>query len=66
LDVETVVKSSQALSSEILLPKLIEKLMRIALEHASDERGLLILLRGDEPQIEAESTTADGRVEVAV
>jgi signal transduction histidine kinase/GAF domain-containing protein len=56
LDVETVVKASQALSSEIFLPKLIEKLMRIAVEHAGAERGLLILLRGDEPQIEAEAT----------
>ena len=46
LDVEAVVKASQALSSEIVLPKLIEKLVRIAVEHAAAERGLLILLRG--------------------
>src|SRR5258705_5176209 len=66
LDVETVVKASQALSSEIVLPKVIGKLMRIAIEHAGAERGLLILLRGDEPQIEAEATTGDGGVEVTV
>jgi PAS domain S-box-containing protein len=66
LDVETVVKASQALSSEMFLPKLIEKLMRIAVEHAGAERGLLILLRGDEPQIEAEATTGHGSVKVAV
>ncbi len=66
LDVDTVVKASQALSSEIVLPKLIEKLMGIAVEHAGAERGLLILLRGDEPRIEAEATTGHGRVEVAV
>ena len=66
LDVETVVKASQALSSEIVLGKLIEKLMRIAVEHAGAERGLLILLRGDEPRIEAEATTGRGRVEVTV
>src|SRR5260370_353718 len=47
LDIETVIKSSQALSSEIVLRKLIEKLMRIAVEHAGAERGLLVLLRGD-------------------
>jgi PAS domain S-box-containing protein len=64
LDVETVVKASQALSSEIVLRKLIEKLMRIAVEHAGADRGLLILFRGDEPQIEAEATTGYGRVEV--
>ena len=66
LDVETVIKASQALSSEIVLPRLIEKLMRIAVEHAGAERGLLILLRDDEPQIEAEATTGHGSVEVTV
>jgi PAS domain S-box-containing protein len=66
LDVDTVVKASQALSSEMVLPKLIEKLMRIAVEHAGAERGLLILLQGDEPRIDAEATTSHGSVEVAV
>jgi predicted ATPase/transcriptional regulator with GAF, ATPase, and Fis domain len=66
LDVETVVKASQALSSEIVLSKLIEKLMRIAVEHAGAERGLLILLSGAETRIEAVATTGHGKVEVAV
>jgi GAF domain-containing protein len=66
LNVETVVKASQALSSEIVLPKLIEKLMRLAVEHAGAERGLLILLRGAEPQIEAEVTTDHEMVAVTV
>src|ERR1700687_1167552 len=52
LDVETVVKASQAVSGEIVLDRLIETLMRLALEHAGAERGLLILLRGDTLQIE--------------
>jgi predicted ATPase/signal transduction histidine kinase len=66
LDVETVVKASQALSSEIFLPMLIERLMRITVEHAGAERGLLILLRGDKPQIEAEAITGRDGVEVNV
>jgi PAS domain S-box-containing protein len=66
LDVASLVKASQALSSEIVLPKLIEKLMRIAVEHAGAERGLLILFRGEEPHIEAEVHTGHGRVEVTV
>ena len=66
LDVATVVKASQALSSEILLPRLIERLMRIVVEHAGAERGLLILLREDEPRIEAEATTGQGGVAVHV
>ena len=66
LDVETVVKASQALSSEMALPELIEKLMRIAVEHAGAERGLLILIRDGELRIEAEATTGPGKIEVAV
>jgi PAS domain S-box-containing protein len=49
-----------------VLPRLIETLMRLAVEHAGAERGLLILLRGDEPQIEAEVTTGHQRVAVTV
>jgi PAS domain S-box-containing protein len=66
LDVETVVKASQAISSEIILSELIEKLVRIAVEHAGAERGLLILVRGGEPRIEAEATAGQDRVEVTV
>jgi PAS domain S-box-containing protein len=66
LDVATVVKASQALSSEILLPKLIERLMQIVVEHAGAGRGLLILLREDEPRIEAEATTGQGDARVHV
>jgi len=66
LDVETVIKASQALSSEIVLPNLIERLMRIAVEHAGAERGLLILLREEEPQIEADAITGHGMVKVRV
>ncbi|WP_195909457.1 trifunctional serine/threonine-protein kinase/ATP-binding protein/sensor histidine kinase [Rhizobium tubonense] len=64
LDVAAVVKAAQALSSEIVLPKLIERLMHIALEHAGAERGLLILIREGEPRIEAEATAGSGAIEV--
>jgi len=66
LDVETVVKASQALSSEMNLPRLIEKLVQIAVEHAGAERGLLILIGDGEPRIEAEATTSPGGIEVIV
>jgi PAS domain S-box-containing protein len=64
LDVGTVIKASQAVSGEIELGKLIEMLLRIAVEHAGAERGLLILFQGDQPQIAAEATTGRGQVEV--
>jgi predicted ATPase/signal transduction histidine kinase/ActR/RegA family two-component response regulator len=66
LDVGTVVKASQAVSSEIEFGKLIETLMRIAVEHAGAERGLLIIIRNDEARIEAEATSGRGTVEVTL
>jgi len=66
LDVETVVKASQALSGEMVLPKLIERLIRIAVENAGAERGLLVLIRSSEPRFEAEAITGHGGVDVAV
>jgi PAS domain S-box-containing protein len=64
LDVGTVVKASQAVSGEIVLDKLIETLLRIAVEHAGADRGLLILFQDDGPQTAAEATTGRGQVEV--
>jgi PAS domain S-box-containing protein len=66
LDVGTVLKAAQAVSGEIVLGELIRTLLRIAVEHAGAERGLLILFPGDEPRIEAEATTGRGQVEVTL
>jgi PAS domain S-box-containing protein len=66
LDIGAVIKASQAVSGEILLDRLIETLMRIALEHAGAQRGLLILMRRETPQIEAEATTEQKMVVVTV
>jgi PAS domain S-box-containing protein len=59
LDVAAVMKASQALSSEMLLPRLIERLMTIAVQNAGADRGLLILLYESNYRIEAEAQ-ADG------
>jgi PAS domain S-box-containing protein len=66
LDVGTVLKAAQAVSGEIILGELIKTLLRIAVENAGAERGLLILFPGDEPQIAAEATTGRGQVEVTL
>jgi PAS domain S-box-containing protein len=58
LDLATVIKVSEALSGEIVLEKLIDTLMRTAIEHAGAGRGLLILPQGDEFRVEAEVTTS--------
>ena len=55
LDAAAVVNASQALSSEIRLPRLIERLMTIVLRSAGAERGLLILPHEGDYRIEAEA-----------
>jgi hypothetical protein len=64
LDLATVIKISQAVADEMVLEKLIDGLMRAAIEHAGAERGLLILPRGGELQIQAEATTSGKDVTV--
>jgi PAS domain S-box-containing protein len=64
LDLATVIKVSQAVSGEMVLEKLLDTLMRTALEQAGAERGLLILLRGAEPRIVAEAAVSGETVVV--
>ncbi|MBH8578461.1 AAA family ATPase [Nostocaceae cyanobacterium CENA369] len=53
LDLATVLKASQAISSEIVLDKLLDTLLRIILENAAAQKGCLILLKDNELFIEA-------------
>lgn len=64
LDLATVLKVSQVISSEIALDDLIDALMVLALEHAGGDRGLLIIPHDDGLRIEAEATTVGDRVKV--
>ncbi len=64
LDLGTVMKASHAVAGEIVLEKLIETLMVIALEHAGAERALLILPHGEELRIAAEARTGRDGVDV--
>ena len=66
LDVAAIVKASQALSSEMLLPRLIERLMAIALQNAGADRGLLILPAGHEYLIQAEARATGDQIEVTM
>ncbi|MGA7936455.1 MAG: AAA family ATPase [Kovacikia sp.] len=58
LDLAALMKASQALSDEIVLAKLLEKLMAILIENAGAERGYLLLETHGQLRIEAE-----GRIE---
>ncbi len=55
LELATILKVSHAVSGEIVLEKLVETLLRTAIEHAGAERGLLMLLRGGELSIQADA-----------
>jgi PAS domain S-box-containing protein len=64
LDLATVIKVSQAVSGEIVLEKMLDMLMRTAIEQAGAERGLLILARAAGPRTEAEAMISGGAVMV--
>ncbi|MEP0754833.1 AAA family ATPase [Trichocoleus sp. Lan] len=64
LDVTTVVKASQTLASEIVLDKLLEKLMKIVIENAGAQKGFLILEESGNLAIAAEGEV--DRAEVTV
>ncbi|MGF1480744.1 MAG: AAA family ATPase [Cyanophyceae cyanobacterium] len=63
LDLATVIKASQVLSSEIVLHKLVTKLMQIVLENAGAQAGLLLLEKGG-LQIEAYGAVSDEGIAV--
>src|SRR5262245_27799933 len=64
LDLATVIAVSQAVSGEMVLEKLLDTLMRTAIEYAGAERAVLILSHEDERRIAAEATTDDRAVVV--
>jgi predicted ATPase/GAF domain-containing protein/tRNA A-37 threonylcarbamoyl transferase component Bud32 len=52
-DAALVVRAAQAVAGEIVLPKIIDRLMRIVLENAGAQRAALLLLRGGRLFVEA-------------
>jgi PAS domain S-box-containing protein len=66
LDLATVIKVSQAVSGEMMLDRLLNTLMRTAIEQAGAGRGLLLLARGAEPRIKAQASIDGDTVAVQV
>nr|BDT34367.1 trifunctional serine/threonine-protein kinase/ATP-binding protein/sensor histidine kinase [Myxococcus sp. MH1] len=62
LDLESVLKTARALSGEIVLDKLLRKLMTLLIENAGARRGFLILMRPEGLYIEAEGSVDGARV----
>ncbi|RPH37769.1 MAG: GAF domain-containing protein, partial [Planctomycetota bacterium] len=61
----TAVKASQAVSREIVREKVVETLMRVAIEYAGAERGWLISTR-EAPAIEADAVIGSRGIDVAI
>ncbi|MBL8112836.1 MAG: response regulator [Acidobacteria bacterium] len=70
LDLETVLKASQAISGEVVLGRLLETMIGILIENAGAERGLILLERGtgaeSRLEIAAESTTGGSGLATSV
>jgi PAS domain S-box-containing protein len=66
LDLATVIRISQALSSEMVPERLMNTVMRIALEYAGAERVALIMLERHEPQVTAEAATTGDDIAVSL
>ncbi|MEH2004537.1 trifunctional serine/threonine-protein kinase/ATP-binding protein/sensor histidine kinase [Nostoc sp.] len=64
LELTTVIKASQALAHEIILDKLLQKLMKIVIENAGAQKGYLILDKESKWVIEAEGSVDSERVTI--
>jgi PAS domain S-box-containing protein len=64
LDLNSVLKASQTISSEILLEKLLEKVMKIMIENAGAQTGFLILDKNGQLVIEAQDSIEQDEVVV--
>ncbi|NQE35800.1 trifunctional serine/threonine-protein kinase/ATP-binding protein/sensor histidine kinase [Microcoleus asticus] len=64
LDLATVMKASQVLASEVVLSKLLEKLLKILMENAGAQSGLLILAKNGNLLIEASGSVEQDRIVV--
>lgn len=63
---ELGVKAAQAMSREVVMDRLIETLMTNVIVHAGAQYGLLLLMRGTQPMIEASGRIVEGRVAVTL
>ncbi len=66
LDVNALFRASRALSGEIEIDTLIRTLMRVVIEHAAAERGILFLMGSDSLQPAAEAHLGRNGIDVTV
>ncbi|MBV1906043.1 MAG: response regulator [Pseudomonadales bacterium] len=61
LDTTTVLRAAQTISGEIVLDRVLTKLLRLALEHAGAQKACMLLITDEKLQVEA-IATADDRI----
>jgi hypothetical protein len=64
LDLQSIIKSSSAISGEIRLENLLHKIMNIVIENVGAERGILLLKSKNDFFIEAEGSTKADDVKI--
>jgi len=64
LDLNSVLQASQTISGEIILDKLLSKLMKLVIENAGAQKGFLILEKEGNWVIEAEGTVDSNEVTI--
>ena len=64
LDLHTLIKAAQTISGEVVLGRLLDRLLGILIENAGAQRGLVLLSRDGDLHVEAESNVVSGEVAV--
>lgn len=65
IDILSILKATQAISSEIRLDKLLQTLLSILLQNAGAQRSVLIMKEGEDWYVEAEGSLAMQKVNLA-
>jgi predicted ATPase/serine phosphatase RsbU (regulator of sigma subunit)/tRNA A-37 threonylcarbamoyl transferase component Bud32 len=66
LDLVTAVRATQALAGELELDSLLERLMRVMVENAGAQKGVLVLNHGGQLEVEAVVTVEPYRIQLGV
>ncbi|MEP1933383.1 MAG: GAF domain-containing protein, partial [Roseibium sp.] len=64
LDIETMTKAAQTISGEVLLPRLLDRLLAILIENAGAQRGVLLLARAGKLYVDAEASVLSDEASV--
>jgi class 3 adenylate cyclase len=64
LDLDTLIKAGQTISGEVMLSRLLDRLLAIVIENAGAQRGVLVLARDGELYVQAEGSVTSDEISV--